>query len=309
MAAWEKAQLLDIHMPPAVETMLTEDRLVHALCIEGAAGTGRRRLAHALAGAVLCERQAGRMCGECLACRKVLAGVHSDVIEPDGGNGDYKKDAVRTLRGDIYRSPSEGRAKVIILNSAETITQEVQNLLLKVIEEPPPDTYFFLTCDNRYKLLSTVRSRAMVIALPPLSPVECLAAVRSSVTDKTEEQLRLAVLYSDGSPGLACEMLLDDVVMNRFQRAEEVLKALVGGGGYPLLKALVPAEKSRQEYTALLDAADRLLGASELRERLGINLQKAIKLKNILAGGMAKNETNGYLPLISAAMAEESRRK
>ncbi|MEG1207423.1 MAG: AAA family ATPase [Angelakisella sp.] len=309
MAAWTGEQLLQNDMPPAVETMLSEDRLVHALCIEGAPGTGRRQLAHSLAGAVLCERQQGRMCGECLACRKVIAGVHSDVIEPDGDGGDYKKDAMRRLRSDIYRSPSEGRAKVIILNNAESITPEVQNLLLKVIEEPPENTYFFFTCDNRYKLLSTVRSRAVTVTLPSMSVPDCIAAVQAQVVGKTEEEYRLAALYSDGSPGRAREMLENEAVMNRCRTAEAVLEALVKGGGYPLLTALLPAEKNRQEYTAVLVTADRLLGVSQLRDRLGITVQKVIELKNILAGGISKNESNGYLPLISAAMAEEARRK
>lgn len=309
MAAWEAEQLLGVHMPSAVETMVEENRLVHTLCIEAAPGTGRRLLAHSLAGAVLCERQQGRMCGQCLPCRKVLAGVHSDVIEPDEGNGDYKKDAVRRLRGEIYRSPSEGRAKVVILNHAEAMTQEVQNLLLKVTEEPPEDTYFFFTCDNRYRLLGTLRSRAVTVTLPPLSVEDCVAAVRAQVADKTEEQYRLAALYSGGSPGRARALLEDEGAMRRCNTAEAVLGALAKGGGYPLLTALLPAEKNRQEYSAVLDAADRLLGVDELRERLGISVQRTIKLKQILASAAARNESNGYLPLISAAMAEQSRRK
>lgn len=309
MAAWEAQQLLGLCMPSAVETMLTENRLVHTLCIEGAPGTGRRKLAHALAGAVLCQRQQGGMCGQCLPCRKVMAGVHTDVIEPDESDGDYKKDAVRRLRGEIYRSPSEGRAKVIILNHAETITPEVQNLLLKVTEEPPEDTYFFFTCDNRYKLLSTLRSRAVTVALPSLSTEDCTMAVQLLVAGKTAEEYRLAALYSGGSPGRAREMLEDETTMNRYRTAEAVIAALAGGGGYPLLTALLPGEKNRQEYSIMLDTAERLLGVDELRDRLGISVQKAIKLKNILAGGAARNESNGYLPLISAAMAEESRRR
>lgn len=309
MAAWEAQQLLGVYMPSAVETMLTENRLVHSLCIEGAPGTGRRQLAHALAGAVLCQRQQGGMCGQCLQCRKVIAGVHTDVIEPDESGGDYKKDAVRRLRGDIYRSPSEGRAKVIILNHAETITPEVQNLLLKVTEEPPEDTYFFFTCDNRYKLLSTLRSRIVTVALPSLSTEDCAAAVQLQVAGKTAEEYRLAALYSGGSPGRAREMLEDEAAMSRYRTAEAVLAALTSGGGYPLLTALLPAEKNRQEYTMMLDTADRLLGVDELCRRLGITVQKAIKLKNILTGGVSRNESNGYLPLISAAMAEESRHR
>lgn len=263
-------------MPPAVESMLSEDRLVHALCLEGDPGTGRLRLCYALAGAVLCERHTGRMCGECVPCRKVLLGAHSDITLPDAGEGGYKKDAVRSLRGAIYRSPSEGRAKVIILPEAQTMSQEVQNLLLSVMEEPPPDTYFFLTCDNRYRLLSTVISRMVTVAMPPRPEETVLGELRESETGKT---------------------------------AEAVLVAMAAGGGYALLAALQKAEKNRQEYAAVLEAAGRLLGMALLRSELGISTQGCIRLRRVLAEGTAKNNANGYLPLVTATMAERAARK
>lgn len=137
MAQWTQRELLEAQMPPALAQMVDSGRLVHALCLEGDPQDRRlTALAHALAGAVLCRRQQGRMCGECLDCRKVLEGVHSDLFVGGGTAAAYKKEAIRQLRQQAWQSPSEGRGKVFILPNAQLISVECQNLLLKHIEEP-----------------------------------------------------------------------------------------------------------------------------------------------------------------------------
>lgn len=260
----------DIVIPPVLNAMLSEHRLVHALCLEGEPEQSLA-LAHALAGGVLCERQQGPMCGECLACRKVLAGVHSDITQADQAEGGYKKDAVRALRAAIYRSPSEGRVKVLICREAQDMSAEVQNLLLKVLEEPPADTYFILTCDNRYRLLTTLLSRMASVTLP----------------------------------GKSDDLLLDDLLAaDRGQSAKKMVEAMTAGGGYPLLAALQPLEKTRADYTALLQTADRLLGLPRFRREAGISTQRCLRFRSAISEAIGRNERNGYLPVISAALAE-----
>lgn len=275
MAVWTVEQLRNTAMPPALEGMLAENRLVHSICIEGEPGTGRLALAHAVAGAALCEQQQGRMCCQCTQCLKVLAGAHSDVTQVDPDSG-YKKDAVRELRADIYRSPSEGRAKVMILPEAQQMSPEVQNLLLKVMEEPPADTYFILICDNRYRMLTTVISRMVTIAMAAPS----------------DDTLLARLLESSGG-----------------KAAQPVLEAMARGGGYKLLAALQPCEKTRQDYSAMLEAADRLLGIETFRRMLGLSPAGCVRLRKILAQGMGQSKQNGYLPLVSAAMAEQTGKK
>lgn len=262
------------NLPQTVATMLATGRLVHALCLEGGSEqTGQ--LAQQLAGAILCERQQGEMCGECLHCRKVLAGVHTDLVQPDPAVG-YKKDAMRLLRAEVYRSPHEGRAKVLLLRDAHLMSAEVQNLLLKVMEEPPADSYFVLTTDNRYRLLSTVLSRMVSVTLPEPPDTEVLEELLQSDAGKT---------------------------------AQTLLQAAAAGGGYRLLTALQSAEKNRQDYTAALRAADRLLCIEVFCNQLGLSLARRLRLRQAVALATARNESNGYLPIISAAFAEQAARR
>ncbi|MCX7956061.1 MAG: hypothetical protein N2593_03105 [Patescibacteria group bacterium] len=40
---------------------------------------------------------------------------------------------------------------------------EAQNAFLKILEEPPSNVLFILTCDNQYKLLPTILSRSIIL--------------------------------------------------------------------------------------------------------------------------------------------------
>ena len=150
-------------LPQPVTTALAAGRLTHALCLEAPSPALLRDTAIALAGALLCRSGDGSLCGTCPACRKVLVGEHPDLMlyDPDEDKDIYKKESLRQLRAELYRTPVEAPRKVAILQLAERIPAEGQNLLLKIIEEPPEDTFFVFTAQNRYRLLPTVLSRVL----------------------------------------------------------------------------------------------------------------------------------------------------
>ena len=71
-------------------------------------------------------------------------------------------------------------------------------------------------------------------------------------------------------------------------------------GGYPLLKALIPAEKNRNEYEKMLDYVSKLLDFYHK----DFTIAKLIKIKSVLKTAIIRNESNGYLPLISVCVVE-----
>lgn len=74
-------------------------------------------------------------------------------------------DDIRELKNSVY-SQSFGKAKkVYILPNADEMNQQAQNAFLKVLEEPPVDCIFILLAENRYNLLSTIRSRCTLLTL------------------------------------------------------------------------------------------------------------------------------------------------
>lgn len=74
-------------------------------------------------------------------------------------------DESRALKEAAGRRAVSGDKKIFII-SARGITTEAQNALLKVFEEPPADTHFFLIVPSLDILLETLRSRLFVLGTP-----------------------------------------------------------------------------------------------------------------------------------------------
>ncbi len=74
-------------------------------------------------------------------------------------------DTIKTLQKSLYLSPLRGEQKAVIIHDAELLTAEAQNALLKILEEPPPQTTIFLTTSSKEALLPTVLSRCLIIEI------------------------------------------------------------------------------------------------------------------------------------------------
>jgi len=86
---------------------------------------------------------------------------------PDFWHGDFDTfgiDEGRVVR-EMQTRRSFGGGKKIFVITASFFTREAQNSLLKVLEEPTPDTHFFLITQNTQSLLPTLKSRLHIISL------------------------------------------------------------------------------------------------------------------------------------------------
>ena len=140
--------------------------LSHALLFTGSGG--RAELARYAAAAMECTADRGQPCGVCPACRKVGQDIHPDVItvqDPDHKN--IAVDVVRAIRADAYIRPNEGRRKVYLFPDCALLTEQDQNVLLKIVEEGPPYAAFLFCAENPSQVLQTLRSRCVEVKLRP----------------------------------------------------------------------------------------------------------------------------------------------
>ena len=140
--------------------------LSHALLFTGSGD--RAGLARYAAAAMECTADRGQPCGVCPACRKVGQDIHPDVItvrDPDHKN--IAVDVVRSIRADAYIRPNEGRRKVYLFPDCALLTEQDQNVLLKIVEEGPPYAAFLFCAENPSQVLRTLRSRCVEIKLRP----------------------------------------------------------------------------------------------------------------------------------------------
>lgn len=149
-----------------VREAATRRTLSHALLFTGSGG--RAAMARYAAAALECRGEGDRPCGVCEGCRKVLAGIHPDVITVrDDQHKNISVDVVRQIRSDAYIRPNEGERKVYIFPDCALLTEQDQNVLLKIVEEGPPYAAFLFCAENPSQVLRTLRSRCVEIKLRP----------------------------------------------------------------------------------------------------------------------------------------------
>jgi DNA polymerase-3 subunit delta' len=141
---------------------------------------------------------------------------------------------LRAVRRAAYFQPM-GRRRVFIIDGAETMRTEVANVFLKILEEPPSTATLILTAPSPYSLLSTILSRCMQFHFAPL-PLEEVQTILKSRSNRKPSEIRLAAQLSEGSPGLALEMNLEDAVEKR-KVALRILERAARGQGFAQLFA------------------------------------------------------------------------
>ena len=221
-------------------------KLSHCYLITGPVGSGRHTLAAILAAAMECTAGSRRPCGVCLACRKVLDQVHPDVITVDEpGKKTVSVETVRRARADVYIRPNEGLRKIYVFPRAMDMNAAAQNALLKVIEEPPDYAAFLLLAESAEQLLPTIRSRAVLLRLSPLSETVGLEALKRPFPDRPVEALRDAWTRSGGFLGQAEAILTEHAAL-----APETLRfadCFARRDRLGLTELLVPMERMKRE--------------------------------------------------------------
>ena len=194
---------------------LTENRLSHALILEGRRGSGKHMIALRIAAALACEERENEHgalpCMQCPACRKILSGNSPDVIYVNKGDkATLGVDPIREVREDVRIAPNELPAKIYVIEDAHLMNPNAQNAFLLTLEEPPPYVHFLLLCESASALLETVRSRAATLRTEPIPTAQIEQYLIKNVPDAKRadaEQLREIVAAADGSIGYAVSLL------------------------------------------------------------------------------------------------------
>jgi len=72
---------------------------------------------------------------------------------------------IKNMHKKLFLKPLKSPIKAVVLEDAQLLTPEAQNALLKVLEEPPPNTLIILSVDSKEPLLPTIISRCKIIEL------------------------------------------------------------------------------------------------------------------------------------------------
>ncbi|HEV7245590.1 MAG TPA: DNA polymerase III subunit delta' [Shinella sp.] len=225
----------------------------HAILIEGPQGIGKATLAFRFANHVLHHSEPAEA-PETIAdpspaapiTRQLAAGASHNLLHltrpVDEKSGKMKSaitvDEVRKAGKFLAQTSGTGNWRIIIIDPADDLNRNAANAILKILEEPPKRSLFLVLTHAPGKLLPTIRSRCLPLALSPLSEDDLAAALDS-----------LGAAPSGPRAG--------DVLSAARGSVSEALK-LVNYGGFDIVEAFrtivtAPAEPPRRDVHKLAD--------------------------------------------------------
>src|SRR5215217_7653156 len=219
-------------------------RIPHAWLIGGEAGIGKATLAYRMARFVLAHPDPAAPAvqnAKSLAvpadhpvARRIAGQAHGDLLTLERVINEKTGKLFTVTRVDDVRrtvpffgsTAGEGGWRVAVVDSVDELNESGANALLKVLEEPPRRALLLLVSHAPGRVLPTIRSRARILMLRPLSIEETARAAAQAVQRKADEpELRVAAEAADGSAARAL-MLLEGPALALRQRVLELISQL-----------------------------------------------------------------------------------
>lgn len=179
---------------------LQKGALAHAYLFTGPSGIGKETFAVELAKTLNCEQNKSDACDDCPVCKRIGENTFPDHfhIVPAGASLTIKIEDILNLQKKLNLSRFEGKAKTILIADADRLNDASSNALLKILEEPMPQTYFFLISSNPEGILATIRSRCRQLQFFPLQAEEVGQCLQKAGIDDPKRREDLSRL-SEGS--------------------------------------------------------------------------------------------------------------
>ncbi len=287
----------------AFRAALDSGRLHHAWLIAGPEGVGKGTFARAAAQRLLADAAGPPVQAPGLAvepdhptARLFESGGHPDwrLVEREVWKGDHivpkhertgteelargiKVRQIRMLDPFLMVRPTMSRARAIVIDAIDDFEPGAANALLKVLEEPPADTIFFLVSHAPERLLPTVRSRCRLMRLGKLDDDAMTSALSAALPDADNGEIASLVAAGDGAPGRAIVWRgLDIAALDRELLAIAREGDPVNARRSALAQAL-SAKAAQPRYEAFLARLPSLI-ATEARTRSGPALAEALAL-------------------------------
>lgn len=285
---------------------IKENRLPHAIIIEGDEGLGKHTLARFISFAAVCESE-DAPCGVCKGCHLADLGNHPDItiVSAEEGKKNIAVAQIRRLKEETVIKPHMSKKRVFLIDGANTMNENSQNALLKVLEEPPGDIVFILITESKSALLDTIVSRCVTLTLSTpelLKGAEYLAEKSGCDIKQAEDTLK----DCGCNIGKALDLLSGKGDNKTLAAAKAFIEAALKCDEWGMITACAPFEKKRVEADLFLKDLKNET-ASNIKKYLGKSEAKKL---NVLYSRFPDFErsllTNINLSLMFSALSAEA---
>ena len=187
------------------------DRAGGTLLVHGPAGAGKDTFVDDLIALLFCvdEDPQRRPCNNCRGCRSARGRTHPDLVigSPDSWrdqrtSGESIVAVARRWLLDAAGAPVAAARRIVLIERADRASEQIQNALLKVLEEPTDRHVFILVADEPRALLATIRSRSRPLRIGAV-PRDELAAFLMDARRLPADQADVLARIADGLTGRA----------------------------------------------------------------------------------------------------------
>jgi len=191
-------------------------RMHHALLLTGPRGIGKATMAMRIASHVFRYPQAANAPSSLDVAQendpvdgKISARSHPNLLHMTRPWDDKTKKFKTQLTVDVIRrtvpffGTSRGEAgwRIAIVDAADDMNASAANALLKILEEPPENTLFFVLSHSPAKVLPTIRSRCQQVSMKPLAEKQVLSVLEGfgALEGLNDEDKQLLARLAKGS--------------------------------------------------------------------------------------------------------------
>jgi len=295
------------------------DRISHGLLFVGPRGTGKTSTARIVAKAVNCINPVdGEPDDTCERCVAIRDGRALDVVELDAASNN-RVDDMRELLPRVYTAPADLKKKVFIIDEVQRI-KEGWDVLLKTLEEPPPDVLFIFCTTDPSGIRPAVVSRLQRFTFRPLPERliagklhRIVAAEGRSITDEALELISqraaggmrdaesmLDQVISSGVEQIDADTVRDLLGLAEMESVDRFIAALTRGDALDGIRLLDELERDGRDLVAFADQVvarmrEQLIGALGGGSRTADDAQRLARAARRLAGlDINRGAAGGY---------------
>ncbi|CAL4322650.1 DNA polymerase III subunit delta' C-terminal domain-containing protein [Buchnera aphidicola] len=204
----------------------TNNKLHHTILVNTIKGIGIFNLIWKFSKWLLClNKKNEENCEICYGCNLMKSLNHPDwyFLKPKKDKKTIDVETLRILNEKFFKSAQQGKIKIICFSNTEFLNEYGINVLLKILEEPPKNTFFLLINFNFFKIPLTLKSRCFLLNIYAPSEKDSLIWFKEKNFVINETHFLTSLKISENAPLMAIKLITSKLWTERINFYEKLM--------------------------------------------------------------------------------------